>query len=54
MLASSLPLLMFAALALLLFSGFPVAFVLGGLALAFGFLGIFDLCADSGSTLRVH
>ena len=39
MLASSLPLLMFVALAFLLFSGFPVAFVLGGLALAFGLLG---------------
>tara|TARA_B100000676_G_scaffold167851_1_gene165053 strand:- start:184163 stop:185557 length:1395 start_codon:yes stop_codon:yes gene_type:complete len=40
MLATALPLLMFAALAVLLFSGFPVAFVLGGLALAFGCLGI--------------
>lgn len=30
---------MFGALALLLFSGFPVAFVLGGVALGFGFLG---------------
>lgn len=40
MLASTLPLLMFAALAVLLFSGFPVAFVLGGLALVFGGLGI--------------
>ena len=36
----ALPLLMFAALALFLFSGFPVAFVLGGLALAFGGIGI--------------
>ena len=30
---------MFGTLALLLFSGFPVAFVLGGTALAFGFIG---------------
>ena len=30
---------MFAALALGLFSGFPVAFVVGGIGLAFGFLG---------------
>ena len=37
----SLPLLMFAALALLLFSGYPVAFVLGGIGLGFGFLAIF-------------
>ncbi|NNG03955.1 MAG: TRAP transporter large permease subunit [Inquilinus sp.] len=35
-----LPLLMFAALALLLFSGYPVAFVLGGIGLAFGMIGI--------------
>jgi len=34
-----LPLLMFAALAILLFSGYPVAFVLGGVALAFAVLG---------------
>ena len=40
MLADSLPLFMFAALAVFLFSGFPVAFVLGGLALGFGFIGI--------------
>ncbi|MGE0846095.1 MAG: TRAP transporter large permease subunit [Flavobacteriaceae bacterium] len=38
--AEILPLLMFAALAVLLFSGFPVAFVLGGIGLAFGFIGI--------------
>ena len=38
--ADSLPLLMFAALALLLFSGYPVAFVLGGIGLGFGLLGI--------------
>ena len=38
--AEFLPLLMFAALAILLFSGYPVAFVLGGVGLTFGFLGI--------------
>jgi len=36
-----LPLFMFAALGLLLFSGYPVAFVLGGVGLAFGFIGMF-------------
>ncbi len=36
-----LPLVMFASVALLLFSGYPVAFVLGGVALAFGFIGTF-------------
>ncbi len=35
-----LPLLMFAALAVFLFSGFPVAFVLGGLGLAFWLLAV--------------
>ncbi len=39
-LIDSLPLLMFAALALLLFSGYPVAFVLGGIGLGFGLLGM--------------
>ena len=34
-----LPIFMFLALAILLFSGFPVAFVLGGVGLGFGFLG---------------
>jgi tripartite ATP-independent transporter DctM subunit len=34
-----LPLFMFATLGVLLFSGYPVAFVLGGTALVFGFLG---------------
>jgi tripartite ATP-independent transporter DctM subunit len=34
-----LPLFMFATLGVLLFSGYPVAFVLGGVALVFGFLG---------------
>jgi len=36
-----LPLLMFITLATLLFSGFPVAFILGGLAMLFGLLGYF-------------
>ena len=36
-----LPLFMFAALGILLFSGYPVAFVLGGVGLAFGFIGIY-------------
>ncbi|WP_420349161.1 TRAP transporter large permease [Pelagibius sp.] len=36
-----LPLFMFAALAALLFSGYPVAFVLGGIGLAFGFIGMY-------------
>lgn len=35
-----LPLLMFVALACLLFSGYPVAWVLGGVGLAFGLIGI--------------
>ena len=36
-----LPVLMFTSLAVLLFSGFPVAFILGGLALLFGLIGYF-------------
>ena len=36
-----LPLAMFLSLALLLFSGFPVAFILGGLALLFGLIGYY-------------
>lgn len=36
-----LPLFMFAALACLLFLGYPVAFTLGGIGLAFGFLGMY-------------
>ena len=36
-----LPLLMFAALGCLLFSGYPVAFVLGGVGLGFAFITIF-------------
>ena len=39
--ADNLPLFMFAALAILLFSGYPVALVLGGIGLTFGFLGIY-------------
>ncbi len=39
--ADNLPLFMFAALAILLFSGYPVAFVLGGIGLFFGFIGIY-------------
>ncbi|QDC00769.1 MULTISPECIES: TRAP transporter large permease [Phyllobacteriaceae] len=35
-----LPLFMFLAMAILLFSGFPVAFVLGGVGIAFAFTGI--------------
>ncbi|MGF1608084.1 MAG: TRAP transporter large permease subunit [Kiloniellales bacterium] len=39
-----LPLFMFAALGFLLFTGYPVAFVLGGVGLAFGAIGIlFDV-----------
>ena len=34
-----LPILMFVALGLLLFSGYPVAFVLGGIGLAFAVIG---------------
>ena len=39
-LAEALPFLMFAALALFLFSGYPVAFVLGGVGLSFAFIAI--------------
>ena len=38
--AEILPILMFAALAVLLFSGYPVAFVLGGVGLGFGLVGM--------------
>ena len=39
-----LPLFMFAALGILLFSGYPVAFILGGVGLAFGVVGmLFDV-----------
>ncbi|MEM7226303.1 MAG: TRAP transporter large permease subunit [Pseudomonadota bacterium] len=36
-----LPLFMFAVLGMLLFCGYPVAFVLGGIGLAFGFIGMY-------------
>ena len=36
-----LPLIMFTTLATLLFSGFPVAFILGGVAMLFGLIGYF-------------
>jgi len=36
-----LPILMFLTLGVLLFSGYPVAFILGGIALLFGLLGFF-------------
>ncbi len=36
-----LPIIMFASLAMLLFSGFPVAFILGGLAFLYGLIGYF-------------
>ncbi len=36
-----LPIFMFTTLAVLLFSGFPVAFILGGLALLYGMIGYF-------------
>ena len=36
-----LPILMFLTLAILLFTGFPVAFILGGLALLYGLFGYF-------------
>ena len=36
-----LPILMFLTLGMLLFSGYPVAFILGGIALLFGLLGYF-------------
>ena len=44
-----LPLLMFLALAFLLFSGFPVAWVLGGVGLAFGLIGI---AGNAGNAMR--
>ncbi len=40
-LAPMLPALMFASLAILLFTGYPVAFVLGGIGMGFGFLAYF-------------
>jgi len=46
-LASSLPILMFVVLAALLFTGYPVAFILGGIALLFAVLG------DMAGTFRL-
>ena len=40
-LVTLLPIFMFISLAILLFSGFPVAFILGGVGLMFGFIGIY-------------
>ncbi len=40
MFAEYLPIFMFVALGLLLFTGFPVAFILGGVGLAFAFIGM--------------
>ena len=49
---------MFAALAILLFSGYPVAFVLGGVGLTFGFIGIyfdeFSLIQFFNAPLRIY
>jgi tripartite ATP-independent transporter DctM subunit len=57
-LAEALPILMFASLALLLFSGFPVGFVLGGLGLTFGLAGymldVFSLIQFSTIVSRVY
>jgi tripartite ATP-independent transporter DctM subunit len=47
-LVTSLPLVMFAVLALLLFTGYPVAFILGGVALLFAVLG------DLAGTFRLQ
>jgi tripartite ATP-independent transporter DctM subunit len=48
----ALPLLMFAALALFIFTGFPVAFVLAGVGLLFGFIGwTFDVFTFARFTL---
>ena len=55
-----LPLLMFVALALFLFSGFPVAFVLGGVGLSFAFIALlvdpwlFDWPQFNAIPARVH
>jgi TRAP-type mannitol/chloroaromatic compound transport system permease large subunit len=58
-LAPYLPSLMFVALAILLFSGFPVAFVLGGVGLGFGLLAywidpwLFDLAQFGALPSRI-
>jgi tripartite ATP-independent transporter DctM subunit len=53
----ALPLSMFLTLAVLLFSGFPVAFVLGGVGLGFGFIGMafgmFSFPEFTSITLRI-
>ena len=36
-----LPVFMFLTLAILLFSGFPVAWVLGGVGISYGFIGLY-------------
>ena len=38
-----LPIFMFLAMGILLFIGYPVGFILGGVAVTFGVLGILDL-----------
>ena len=44
-LIEALPILMLVTLAMFLFTGYPLAFVLGGIALNFGLLGYFlDVC----------
>ncbi|WP_223476287.1 TRAP transporter large permease [Oricola indica] len=54
-----LPALMFASLAIFLFSGFPVAFVLGGIGLGFGFIAywidpwLFDLAQFGALPSRI-
>lgn len=52
-----LPVLMFVALAVLLFSGFPVAYVLGGIGIGFGFLAmeleVFRFVQFSAITARI-
>ncbi|MCZ4273405.1 TRAP transporter large permease [Maritalea porphyrae] len=60
MIVDILPLLMFAALALLLFSGFPVAFILAGVGLAFALIAIqidpwlFDWQQFNAIPVRIH
>ncbi|TDI60731.1 MAG: TRAP transporter large permease subunit [Alphaproteobacteria bacterium] len=53
-----LPLLMFPLLAVLLFTGYPVAFVLAGVAMIFGFigmaLGVFEFEQFFSIVLRIH
>ena len=55
--AEYLPAIMFLTLALLLFTGFPVAFILGGISLVFGFIGheldVFNLVEFYNITARI-